>query len=115
MTVIEEIAAERRRCIEEKGWTPAHDDEHGDGELALAAAAYAWFAAQEPAERERALDQFKVGISRGQPTLVWLWPETWSDDHFKNHDPRRALVIAAQFIVAEIERLDRMRDARVAQ
>lgn len=30
MTVIDEIAAERRRQIEVEGWTPEHDDQHAE-------------------------------------------------------------------------------------
>lgn len=33
MSVIDEIAAERRRQIEVEGWTPEHDDEHPDGHM----------------------------------------------------------------------------------
>ena len=40
MTGIEIITKERLRQIEEEGWTPEHDSEHGDGELADAAACY---------------------------------------------------------------------------
>lgn len=35
------IAAERQRQIEAEGYDAAHDDEHGNGELAMAAACYA--------------------------------------------------------------------------
>jgi hypothetical protein len=35
------IAAERQRQITAEGWTPDHDDEHEDGELAWAAVCYA--------------------------------------------------------------------------
>ncbi|MCM0757438.1 hypothetical protein M7775_02505, partial [Sporomusa sphaeroides DSM 2875] len=38
---IELIAAERQRQISQEGWTPEHDDQHANGELALAAACYA--------------------------------------------------------------------------
>ena len=40
-TGIELIQEERTRQVQEEGWTPEHDEEHGDGELALAAACYA--------------------------------------------------------------------------
>jgi hypothetical protein len=40
-TGIELIAEERKRQIEVEGWTAEHDDEHTDGELALAAVCYA--------------------------------------------------------------------------
>jgi hypothetical protein len=33
------IAAERQRQIEAEGWTSEHDDEHVNGEIALAAVA----------------------------------------------------------------------------
>ena len=40
-TGIEIIAAERQRQIEQEGWTPEHDAEHVNDEMALAASAYA--------------------------------------------------------------------------
>lgn len=88
MTVIEEIAAERRRQIEAEGWTPEHDDSHVMGELAMAAACYA-----APTMFARA------------DGLPELWP--WSREWWKPKDRRRNLVIAAALIAAEIERLDR--------
>ena len=36
-----DVIAERRRQVEEKNWTPEHDDSHELGELGLAAALYA--------------------------------------------------------------------------
>jgi hypothetical protein len=41
MTGAERIAAERYRQIKIEGWGAAHDAEHVDGELALAAVCYA--------------------------------------------------------------------------
>ena len=38
MSGVELIAAERRRQVEEKGWTAEHDRAHDHGELAVAAA-----------------------------------------------------------------------------
>lgn len=80
MSVIEEIAAERRRQVEREGWTPEHDDQHNEGGLSRAAACYAT-------------------SSKGG------WP--WSDADWKPKDRRRDLIRAAALIVAEIERLDR--------
>lgn len=97
--VIAEIAAERQRQVEDEGWTPEHDDQHDNNQLALAAACYAIGA---------------TGISRGisdlehgvEATLsARLWP--WSMDWWKPKDRRRDLIRAAALIVAEIERLDR--------
>ena len=88
MTVLDEIAAERLRQVEREGWSSDHDDvEHSNGDLAVAAAAYA---------RE-------AGI-RGT-TKPWWWP--WAVEWWKPGSPRRMLVKAGALIVAEIERLDR--------
>jgi len=91
MSVIDEIAAERKRQIEVEGWTAEHDDrEHPHGELTKAAAAYA----------------LGEGVLGGSP-WVWirLWP--WSPAWWKPKNRRRDLIRAGALIVAEIERLDR--------
>lgn len=41
MSVIDEVVAERRRQVEEEGYTPEYDDQHHDCQLACAAACYA--------------------------------------------------------------------------
>lgn len=81
------IAAERRRQIEVEGWTPEHDDEHGVGELARAAACYA-----DP-----------QNIDRESVPPKWPWDATW----WKPRDARSNLVRAGALIAAEIDRLDR--------
>lgn len=88
MTVIDEIAAERRRQIEVEGWTSLHDDGHANGELASAAACYSMNTGR---------DRLPV-VPKG-----WPWTRSW----WKPKDRRRDLVRAAALIVAEIERLDR--------
>ncbi len=75
-----DIAAERQRQIDSEGWTPAHDDEHTEGEMAEAAACYA-----------------------GGSGIGWPWHPKW----WKPSDKRRDLVKAGALIIAEIERLDR--------
>jgi len=60
-TGVEAIAAERKRQIEAEGWTPEHDDEHTNGEMADAAACYA---------RRR-------GDPDPMPPGVWPWCEEW--------------------------------------
>jgi hypothetical protein len=86
---LRDVAAERRRQIEAEDWTPEHDDEHEDGELALAGAAYA-----------------VVGYTDAGPSEApaW-WP--WDAEWWKPKDKRRNLVKAAALLLAEIERLDR--------
>lgn len=76
-----DVLAERRRQVEAEGWTPEHDDEHDDDELAKAAACYA------------------LGSRKG-----WPWYGHWWKP---SADRRRNLVKAAALLLAEIERLDR--------
>lgn len=88
MTVVDEVADERRRQIEGEGWSLQHDDdEHGAGELAKAAACYA----------------ISDRICDGALPNIWPWSAYW----WKPKSRRRDLVRAAALIVAEIERLDR--------
>lgn len=93
MTVIDEIAAERKRQIESEG--EAHDDNEGAGTLCLAGACYAMHSALQLSPGDAARDD-------AAPTP---WP--WEDEWWKPEDPRRNLVRAAALIVAEIERIDR--------
>lgn len=90
--VADELLNERRRQVEAEGWTPEHDDRHGDGEIALAAAAYA-YGSQYPADLHRL---------NARPNW-WPWDAKW----WKLTDRRRDLVKAGALIIAEIERLDR--------
>src|SRR5688572_30359862 len=89
MTVIEEVAAERKRQIEQEGWTPDHDDSHGSGSMAQAGACYA----------------LSASGNCHSAILTEHWP--WAREWWKPKDARRDLVRAAALLVAEIERLDR--------
>lgn len=89
------IAAERRRQVEQEGWTPEHDAEHGDGHLAMAAVCYAL----PPTER--------------RPRHVFsFWP--WHSSYWKPtpDDRVRELVKAGALIAAEIDRLQAQAIAR---
>lgn len=90
---IAEIAAERQRQIDAEGWTLTHDDEHVDGQMALAAAAYAYGAATYDDQDRRA----------GHRPAFWPWDASW----WKPKSDRFDLIRAGALIVAEIERLDR--------
>ena len=92
-SVIDEIAAERRRQIEVVGWSLEHDDEHDTGSLARAAACYA----------NNAADMADGLPGDVFPAAHWPWDQRW----WKPKGARRDLVRAAALIVAEIERLDR--------
>lgn len=85
-----DVLLERQRQIEQEGWTPEHDDRHGQGEMASAAAAYA-VASIAPGEFQDC-----------HPSL-WPWDFIW----WKSSARRRMLVKAGALILAEIERLDR--------
>ena len=92
----DDINAERRRQIEAEGWTPAHDDEHGDGALANAAACYALGAKLYVAPEYR--------DGKG---VIWPFDEEWWKPSKGRCGRRRDLVKAGALIVAEIERIDR--------
>ena len=88
------IAAERRRQVEQEGWTAEHDDHHVGGEIAGAAACYALASGVLTEE----------GLADYRPRL---WP--WAEDWWKPKDPLRNLVRAGALIAAEIDRLLRAR------
>ena len=92
MRAIELIAAERIRQVEEENWSEQHDDCHRSDELARAAACYAM------------PRFFRKRVFLG---TYWPWHSTWwkptPDDRI------RELVKAGALIVAEIERLQRIK------
>lgn len=94
MTALEKIAAERRRQIDQEGWTAEHDDTHRAGELALAAAAYA------------AVSSARIDGSMTIADLAFrLWP--FQPYQMKQKDQEADLVRAGALIVAELERIER--------
>lgn len=105
MTVIDEIAAERGRQIDTEGWDAAHDDQHYKGEIARAAAVYAWAGSMQDWARHPKKDTFAEWWGLNHSPLRQLWPWEWH--WFKPKDRRRDLIRAGALIVAEIERLDR--------
>lgn len=92
---VELIAAERLRQITAEGYDWAHDDEHDEGELALAAAAYAMTSIGEVEDR-------------GNGEVWWPWRSRHdAADGFKPTYGVRDLVRAGALIAAEIDRLQR--------
>lgn len=87
-----DVLAERARQIEGEGWTTEHDSQHGNGDMALAAACYALHSA----------GLYQV-TSMAKPPEHWPW--SYAD--WKPRDGRRDLVRSAALVIAEIERLDR--------
>lgn len=93
-----DVAAERRRQIDDERWSLAHDDDHDDGDIAAAGSAYALAAADALHPMSQGDGDFK-----SNPPAMWPWDDEW----WKPSDPRRMLVKAGALILAEIERLDR--------
>lgn len=88
-----DVIAERRRQIETEGFDASHDDMATKGQLATAAACYAF---QAGARGRNFTDD-------PEPIGIWPWDRIW----WKPAPFRRMLVKAAGLIIAEIERLDR--------
>lgn len=95
-----DVALERRRHVDEEGWTPEHDDEHMFGTLARAGGCYALGATLS--------DPGRASPASSRMLHDW-WP--WHPRWWKPQGgARRMLVKAASLIVAEIERIDRADD-----
>ncbi len=98
-TGIELIAEERERQINSLGWDEANDDVYKQGELPIAAYVYTGHA---------------IGVLMGLPRQpktprVWPWPEyAWNP----SGDPVKDLVKAGALIAAEIDRINRAKEAR---
>lgn len=100
-----DVLAERERQKAIEGWTPEHDDEHANDQMALAAVCYA-----DPCP-QLMWRQFQLSRNPLQSFKVpKLWP--WDPEWWKPKDRRRNLVRAAALLLAEIERLDRSAVAR---
>lgn len=92
MTGIELIARERQRQVSEEGWTPEHDDGHVNGEMVLAAVTYMHHA------------------NFGEKLTLFFWP--WEAESWKpSPDPIINLTKAGALIAAEIDRLQRAKEA----
>ncbi len=101
---VEFIATERRRQVEQEGWTAEHDDQWDRGELIEAARSYAQHAESfYTSETEVSF----AGLRRGELPRDWPWePQWWKP----SNEPIRDLVKAGALIAAEIDRL--LRKAR---
>lgn len=89
------IMGERYRQTMQEGWTHDHDDQHTEGELALAATAY-------------------LRVDRGGLSYCNFWP--WDNSWWKpSHNQKRNLEKAGALIAAEWDRLDRAEQAAARQ
>lgn len=102
-TGAQRIAVERERQVGQEGWTAEHDDTHGNGDMAMAAACYAAAACYERL--------YVRGDAHTSDTVFTdPWPRDWEDKRRKH--PNRAsrirmLVKAGALLAAEIDRLQR--------
>lgn len=94
-----DVLLERHRQVNSEGWTPEHDDQRSNKEMAYAAACYLgpiW-----PHESDGAL---------GLPPIGWKWGEEWYKPGGEGlMDYRRRLIKGTALGLAEIERVDRAR------
>jgi len=102
-TGVELIAAERKRQVEKEGWTPDHDEQHTEGELAWAACYYAM--------PETLCKQLYMGTGVSASITIdprFFFPPPWSFEWRKREDQDRIsirdLVKAGALIAAEIDR-----------
>lgn len=89
-----DVLQERNRQVLSEGWDATHDDAHDSGDLSQAAGTYALHASLSL--RGKSLDR-----------VPSTWP--WDDKWWKPTNARRDLVKAGALILAEIERLDRIK------
>ena len=98
-TGIEIIAKERKRQIEEEGYSAAHDDKHDCGELADAAACYL-------------ISNSSKSVLDMSSTWDEQWLRIWPFDlkylKLTPEDRIRELAKGGAFVAAEIDRLKRL-------
>jgi hypothetical protein len=98
-TGIQLIAAERERQITAEGWTPEHDSQHPEGQLAYAAASYALYHGLKTTFPLESFEKLKL---ESQATKEWPWGVEWWKP---SRDPLRNLAKAGALIAAEMDRL----------
>jgi len=109
----ESISKERRRQVEKEGYAAEHDDEHDEGELALAAVCYA------SPQRIYILDERARAFMFIDP---WPWDAQWDKRYtyesgntlpepgkYTRKERIKFLVKAGALLAAEIDRLQRIK------
>jgi hypothetical protein len=101
-TGTELISEERQRQILHKGFTPDHDKQHREGELAEAAICYAVVACAQT--RGSSVEEWPASMFDGFRDSIITWP--WDEDAYKPSEyALRNLVKAGALIAAQIDRL----------
>ena len=99
-----QIAAERERQILSEGYGPTHDDNHLNGEIAMAAACYACLGWVHSSYKHT-----KASEMEPPNRFPLFWP--WANQYWKpKDDPIRNLARAGALIAAEIDRLSRLQN-----
>lgn len=89
-----DVLAERNRQLTAEGYSEAHDDKHISGQIAMGAAAY-------------------LAASTGHFAQAnSMWP--WEHRYFKSHGDERDLVKAGAMVLAELDRINRLKDKEKA-
>lgn len=96
---VRDLLTERRRQVQEEGYTLERDDKYTEGQLASAASSYAFWA--DP--RGGSLDGHLDYINAKTPAC---WP--WGPEQWKPANQRLMLIKAGALILAELDRLDRL-------
>ncbi len=103
---VSRIASERQRQIDVERWSPAHDAQHREGDLARAAACYAMPAGFLPLRAWNATASGGSVPDRGDRIVrypsAWPWHPSWWKP---TGDLMRDLEKAGALIAAEIDRL----------
>lgn len=85
---VRDVVAARKRQVEIKGYSAAHDDKYQNSELAAASSVYA-------------------GLAAGMSAAIQFWP--WHPNALKTGDTRAMMVISAALAVAQVEWIDRQK------
>lgn len=100
------IVAERIRQREVEGWTSEHDDEHAEGEMAIAAACYAVNGlSQDRNGTPLRLFQRQKHAVGCDFCDIWPWDLAW--DKRSKHPRDRSVAIAGALLAAELDRIGR--------
>lgn len=104
LAALELVSHELHKAAVKKGFDASHDDTHTDKSLALAACFLLQDYYLPSREEERAIARSITLEKRCNPPRD-PWPVAFAHRKFNESTSRERLVIAAQFVIAEIARV----------
>jgi hypothetical protein len=112
MSVLARIAAERQRQVSLEGYSQEHDDQHDHGELAMAAIAYA-----SPIAIDGDEENWTLAVIDQEGVTEPVYPfgnyphklQAINRGQLSKEYRIQQLIIAGALLVAEVERLERIR------